>query len=85
MAVRTQPFAAGQKVTASALNLASLSGLVVFRAYRTTAQSIPAGTETAANAISWNQIDLDDLVGWSAANPTRWTVPMTAWYTLSGS
>lgn len=80
------PFLAGQKVTAGALNSALLVGAVVFRAYRnTTAQTITNGTESTANALSWDSIGIDDLAGWSAGTPTRWTVPMTGWYTLAGS
>lgn len=79
-----QPFAAGAKVTAATLDLNLMIGLVVFRAYLNTNQSIPTGTEAAANACAWSQIDLDLLAGFSAGAPTLWTVPIDGWWTLSG-
>lgn len=79
-----QPLAAGQRLTAEELNLNLMIGCTVFRAYRTTAQSITSGAETAANALSWNQIDLDRLSA-GALNTTRWTCPTAGWWTVSGS
>ncbi|MFF4751834.1 hypothetical protein [Streptomyces sp. NPDC001270] len=75
----------GMTITAQRANLAAMIGAVVFAAARTTGQTIPSGTETAANALQWDSIDVDLLSGWSAANPSRWTVPVAGLWTLSGA
>jgi hypothetical protein len=80
-----QPFAAGQKVTAGDLDLNLMIGALVFRAQRSTSQTITSGTQTPTNALSWDAIDYDRLGVWSAGNPTRWTSPIAGWWTFSGS
>lgn len=81
-----EPFLAGQKVTASALNLALLTGVCVFRAYLTAGQSVPTrAAEAVGDALAWDTIDLDRFGGWSSASPTRYTVPLTGYWTPAGS
>lgn len=78
-------FLAGQRADVDDQNAAALIGRVVFKATRTTTQAITTGTVgVAANALSWDQIDLDLLGGWSAGNPTRYTPPVAGWYTFDG-
>lgn len=80
------PFLAGQKVTAAALDAALLSGVAVFRAYRSTAQSIPTrASEVVGDAIQWDDIGVDRLGGWNSATPTRYTCQVAGWYSFSGS
>jgi hypothetical protein len=80
------PFLAGQRLTAGALNAAVLSGVTVFRAYRSNAQTIPTrGSENIADAIQWDDIGLDRLGGWASGSPTRYTAQVAGWYTFSGS
>lgn len=75
---------AGQKVTASDLNLLGLVGQHVFYARRATNQSIPSGTEAVANALQWDDIEFDDLGGWSSAHSTRYTCQRQGIYVVSG-
>lgn len=80
------PFLAGQKVTAGNLNAAVLSGVAVFRAYRSTTQNIPTrGAENVADAMSWDDVGLDRLGGWASGTPTRYTCQVAGWYSFSGS
>lgn len=53
----------------------------LFRAMRSTAQSIPTGAETE---IQWTNVDVDTHNGWNASSPTDYTVPFSGWYQLSG-
>lgn len=80
-----QPLSAGQRLTAGTLNALLMIGADVFRAYLTASQIITSGTETAANACQWDQIDRDILGAWSSSNKTRWTCPAAGWWKLSGS
>ncbi|WP_432135141.1 hypothetical protein [Streptomyces sp. bgisy154] len=75
---------AGMRMTADRLNDTDLSGNVVFLARRGTAQSITSGADSSSNAISWDNVDLDSLSGWSGSQPTRWTAPSTGWWILAG-
>lgn len=76
----------GQRLTANRLNSGLLIGRLVFSAYRDAAQSISHTTvgETA-NALSWDNIAVDLLGGWSAAQPTRYRPPIAGWYQCVGS
>lgn len=76
-------FSAGQRLTADAANAASEIGMVVFRAYRSSSQSITSGTETVSNAIVWDAIDLDRH-GAGAVSSSLWTAPFAGWWTLAG-
>lgn len=80
-----QPYAAGARVTAGALDLQLMIGKTVFVAYRAVSQTITTGAETAANALSWDTISYDLLGAWSAGSPTRWTCPAAGWWSFSGS
>lgn len=75
----------GMIMTEERLNDAAMIGAALFLANRSTTQAITTGAESAANAVSWTDIELDALGGWSAANPTRWTAPRDGWYKLEGS
>jgi hypothetical protein len=75
----------GMVMTEERLNDASMVGAVVFLANRGTSQSIPSGSDTAAQAIQWDTVDMDILGGWSAAQPTRWTAPRSGWWLLAGA
>jgi hypothetical protein len=80
------PFLAGQRLTAGALNSAVLSGVTVFRAYRSTAQTIPTrSAENIADAIQWDDVGLDRFGGWTGGSPTRYTAQIAGWYSFSGS
>lgn len=79
------PWQPGMIVTSQRLRDSSRVGAVVFSALRTSGQAITSGTETVANAISWDTPSLDSLAGWSAAKPTRWTCTQAGWYTLDGA
>lgn len=75
----------GQTLTADRLNSGFLVGMLIFRATRDTAQSISTNTNpVTSNALSWETIELDDLAGWSASNPTRYTCKRAGWYELGG-
>jgi hypothetical protein len=79
-------FLAGQRAHVDEQNAAALIGRLVFVAYRTVAQAIASGTVgDAANALSWDLVDLDILGGWSASNPTRFTPPIAGWYQMDGA
>ncbi|MBX9392287.1 hypothetical protein K4749_01400 [Streptomyces sp. TRM72054] len=75
---------AGQTITATDLDEASMIGALVFHAERTTTQSISSGSDTVANAVSWNGVTYDVLGGWSSGNPTRWTAPQDGWWIVMG-
>lgn len=74
----------GMLMTEERLNDATMIGAAVFLANRSTSQTIPSGSDTAAQAVQWDTVDLDVLGGWSAAQPTRWTAPRTGWWQLAG-
>ncbi|MDT0306135.1 hypothetical protein RM780_04050 [Streptomyces sp. DSM 44917] len=77
---------AGQRPTVDRINVAFLTGRLVFAAYRDTAQSISSTTvgETV-NALSWDNVVVDLLGGWSVSTPTRYTPPIAGWYHCIGS
>lgn len=79
------PWQPGMTVTAARLRESSRVGGVIFSAFRAAAQTITAGTENAANAISWDTPQLDALAGWSSSAPTRWTCVVPGWYTFDGA
>ena len=79
------PWLAGMKATATRMNDSAMIGAVVFLAYRSAAQSIGTGADAAVSAVSWDDVQTDLLSGYSAGSPTRWTVPRTGWWTLSGA
>jgi hypothetical protein len=76
----------GNDVTGNRINSALLIGRAVFVAFRDNAQSISHTTvgETV-NALSWDNVALDLLGGWSAANPSRYAPPIPGWYRCVGS
>jgi hypothetical protein len=79
-------YLAGQRITAASLAESDLIGRVIFKATRDATFSVSSNVlPQAANALPWETVNLDLLGGWSAVNPTRWTAPVTAWYTLMGS
>lgn len=82
-----QPIAAGTTPTAEEWNGLLLPGVLVFRAFLNTAQSVPTRTtESVADALVWDTIDLDRLGGWAAgANASRYTATVAGWYTFAGS
>jgi hypothetical protein len=55
----------------------------VFRARRTTSLTIAAGHQF----VAWNSagIDEDNASGWSAGQPTRYTVPTAGWYLITAA
>lgn len=77
----------GQRLTANRANSGFLIGRLVFFASRDVAQSITDGGTTGdpANALSWDNIILDNLGGWSSGQPTRYTPTIAGWYQLTGS
>lgn len=81
-------FRAGQIVTAGTLNDMGLVGQIVFKATRDSTQSISdsaaANVDLAANSLSWETVDIDELGGWSSGSPTRYTAQKAGWYELSG-
>jgi hypothetical protein len=52
------------------------------RISRTTAQSIPQNVPTAVVFDAMDTLDFDHGDFWNAAQPTRFTVPGTAWYSV---
>ena len=52
------------------------------RISRTTAQSIPQNVPTAVVFDAMDMLDFDHGGFWNAAQPTRFTVPGTAWYSV---
>lgn len=80
-----EPYYAGQRLTTSLLNESDRIGRPIFKATRDAAQSISSNaTAQAANAISWDNVMVDLMGGWSAGNPTRWTAPKACYVTLLG-
>lgn len=75
----------GMAMTADRLNDNNRIGAVVFVANRNSNQSISSGSDTVANAISWNEIELDVDGGWDAGDPTRWTAQEAGWYMAQGA
>jgi hypothetical protein len=73
------------RITASRANDAAMIGATVFFANRGQVQSIPNGVDSAAGAIAWDEVQVDLLGGWSAAQPTRWTVPRSGVWQFSGA
>lgn len=51
----------------------------VFRARRTTSQTLAAGHQF----VSWNQVDEDNYSGWSSSQPTRYTAPVGGYYLIT--
>ncbi|MEU4091990.1 hypothetical protein [Streptomyces sp. NPDC026673] len=76
---------AGGRIQSGKTNQLYMIGAVVFMAVRSTAQTITTATESSANAIQWDTIQLDALGGWNASQPTRWTAPFAGWFTLAGA
>jgi hypothetical protein len=75
----------GQRLTGDRFNAAAAIGRLVFFAARDAAQSIADSTVgTTANALSWDNVILDLLGGWSAGSPTRYTPTEAGWYQLTG-
>ncbi|WP_234342333.1 hypothetical protein, partial [Streptomyces leeuwenhoekii] len=75
----------GMIMTEERLNDAAMIGAVVFLANRGTSQNIPSGSDSAANALAWDEVTMDLLGGWSAATPTRWTCPKAGWWKFEGA
>ncbi|MER7798995.1 hypothetical protein ABTX71_01555 [Streptomyces parvulus] len=75
----------GMVQTEARLNLAAMTGAVVFLANRGTGQTIPSGGDSGSNALQWDEITTDLLGGWSASTPTRWTCPLAGWWKLEGA
>lgn len=77
----------GTRITADRLNASLLIGRLVFFASRDAAQTITR-SDTAAgvssNALSWDNLIVDLLGGWSPAQPTYFTPPIAGWYQLTG-
>ncbi|MFG3323716.1 hypothetical protein ACGF3J_37295 [Streptomyces sp. NPDC048171] len=76
---------AGMRLTAARLYETDLIGRTVFLANRGTGQSISSGTDSASNAVQWDEVTFDVLGGWSAGQPTRWTCPRAGWWTFQGA
>lgn len=75
----------GMRTTADRLYETDLIGRVVFLARRSTAQTIPSGSDASSQAIQWDQVDLDVLGGWTVGQPTRWTCSRAGWWTFQGA
>lgn len=73
---RTVPGAAGG--VAGTMNF--MANRPKFRARRTTTQTVAAGHQF----MSWNQIDVDTESGWTAGDPTAYTVKVPGWYLGTG-
>ncbi|MGI5252768.1 hypothetical protein [Actinacidiphila glaucinigra] len=76
---------AGGRIQSGKTNQIFMIGAVVFSAVRSTAQTITRVTESSANAIQWDTIELDALGAWNASQPTRWTAPFAGWFTFAGA
>jgi hypothetical protein len=76
----------GQRLTADRVNAGFAIGLTVFVAYRDAAQSLSAGQTigVAADALQWDNVELNLIGGWSASLPKRFTPPIAGWYRLEG-
>ncbi|WP_049566896.1 hypothetical protein [Streptomyces sp. SBT349] len=77
----------GTRITADRLNGALLIGRLVFFASRDAAQTITtSGTAAGAsgNALSWDNLIVDLLGGYSPSTPTYFTPPIAGWYQLTG-
>lgn len=73
----------GMIMTEERANSAALMGRVVFKASRDTNQSISSTSQAnpdIANALAWETVSTDDLGGWSAGSPTRYTCQLAGWY-----
>lgn len=76
----------GQRLTATVLNSGLLIGRLVFAAYRDAEQQISSATVgQAADALAWDNVAVDALGGWSAAQPTRYQPPIAGWYKVTGT
>jgi hypothetical protein len=75
----------GMRVTASRANDAAMIGAVVFFANRGNPQSVPSGVDSASGAMQWDEVQVDSLGGWNAAQPTRWTVPRSGVWEFAGA
>lgn len=73
-------------VTADEYNAGFLIGRLVFFASRDTAQGISSGgtSGSAADALSWDNVIIDELDGYDSGSPTRYTPPIAGWYSLTG-
>ncbi|SFD14519.1 hypothetical protein [Streptomyces aidingensis] len=79
------PARPGMALTAGRVNQWLLPGTVLFEAGRELAQSITTGaTPSSANALSWDDVELDPLEGWDAGAPTRYTCQIAGRYRLEG-
>jgi hypothetical protein len=76
----------GWRGTADRYNAGFAIGTLVFAAYRDAAQNMSAGQTVgaAADALSWDNVELDLLGGWSAATPTRFTPTIAGRYQCAG-
>lgn len=75
----------GSTITDVSLELNALVGRMVAWLWREAAQSISSnGTPQAANALSWDAVQLDLLGGWSAGQPTRYTPTVAGYYLPMG-
>ncbi|MFD5217458.1 hypothetical protein ACFWMH_07295 [Streptomyces tendae] len=75
----------GMRMTADRLYETDLIGRTVFLANRGANQTITSGSDTASNALQWDEVTLDVLGGWNAGQPSRWTCPRAGWWTFQGA
>ncbi|KAB8167065.1 hypothetical protein FH609_011730 [Streptomyces sp. 3MP-14] len=76
----------GQRLSASIMNQAFLIGRLVFSAYRDAEQQISSNTVgQSADALQWDNVSVDLLGGWSAAQPGRYRPTVSGWYKVTGT
>ncbi|MFE6284342.1 hypothetical protein [Streptomyces sp. NPDC057877] len=77
----------GMIVNEERANSAALVGRTIFKVTRDSNQSLAAtgsgNPDVASNALGWETVSLDDLGGWSASSPTRYTCQLQAWYKIN--
>lgn len=76
----------GMIITEARANSAALMGRVIFKATRDTNQAISNTSQAnpdPANALQWETISTDDLGGWSASQPARYTCQLPGWYKVN--
>lgn len=85
MATPSGPVRPAMRISASRLNRWLLPGRTVFRATRDDSQNVSSSTNpVVGDALVWQTIELNEMNGWTAGQPTRWTCPLSGWYLLSG-
>jgi hypothetical protein len=81
----TAPFAPGMRMTEERLNVGQMIGRCVAILRRQAAQTIASTTTSPGAALSWDDVGLDVLSGFSGGAPTRWTPTVAGLYRFDGA